>query len=323
MYLNTLFLDKIIIIIYIYMETYTLSRGLSINCPPIIIISSSAAGDSVTGKDISQLILGATGTLSYVSSNPSAIGVNYGQIGVYGSSQSGSATITVTDTVGGSVISTASIRVILKNTAEIFFTDPTVYSNNLIEITLTNPVTNYDLGALLLSASDQPFNFTISTPANPTDAASIATIDTSTGIITPVGPGNFTVTVTQQVKSDPNNLAYPFYRARTKTIDFKLNPIVVPPPPSADIKITSLTVNPTKIILNKLKKKLTKLIIASVEPNNATNQTLIWSSNKPKIIKVNSSGLVVGKKIGNATITCKTTDGSNISKNINVIFKPK
>ncbi len=52
---------------------------------------------------------------------------------------------------------------------------------------------------------------------------------------------------------------------------------------------------------------------ATVNPDNATNKTVTWSSSNESVATVNSTGLVTAKAAGSATITCKANDGSGVS----------
>ncbi len=52
---------------------------------------------------------------------------------------------------------------------------------------------------------------------------------------------------------------------------------------------------------------------ATVTPSNATNKTLRWTSSKPKVATVSQTGLLTAVSEGKTTITCQTTDGSNLS----------
>lgn len=55
-------------------------------------------------------------------------------------------------------------------------------------------------------------------------------------------------------------------------------------------------------------------IAGIISPSNATNQTLTWSSSDTSIANVTQEGKVtVGNNLGTATITAKTTDGTNLS----------
>ncbi|MDR2561337.1 MAG: Ig-like domain-containing protein [Holophagales bacterium] len=50
-------------------------------------------------------------------------------------------------------------------------------------------------------------------------------------------------------------------------------------------------------------------LLARVEPLNATNRKIVWSSDNTVIAEVNSRGTVTGRAAGTATITAKTEDG--------------
>lgn len=53
---------------------------------------------------------------------------------------------------------------------------------------------------------------------------------------------------------------------------------------------------------------------ATIAPENATNQKIIWSSSNEAVASVNEkSGIVKGKKAGKAKITATTVDGSKVS----------
>ena len=55
-------------------------------------------------------------------------------------------------------------------------------------------------------------------------------------------------------------------------------------------------------------------VSAIVEPTNATNRDLVWTSSDPSIATVDNKGVVTGKKPGTVTITAKTKDGKVVAK---------
>lgn len=57
-------------------------------------------------------------------------------------------------------------------------------------------------------------------------------------------------------------------------------------------------------------------ITASISPSNAYNKTLEWTSSNSYVASVNENGYVTAKHVGEATITCITTDGSNLSQSV-------
>ena len=68
----------------------------------------------------------------------------------------------------------------------------------------------------------------------------------------------------------------------------------------------------------KIGSNNTLQITATVKPENADDKSLTWSSSDDTIATVSNTGLVTPKKEGNVIITCKTNDGSNISKTCNI-----
>ena len=56
---------------------------------------------------------------------------------------------------------------------------------------------------------------------------------------------------------------------------------------------------------------------AIIMPSNSS-KTLKWSSSNSSVASVNNNGLVTGRNSGTATITCSTTDGSNLSASCTV-----
>lgn len=55
-----------------------------------------------------------------------------------------------------------------------------------------------------------------------------------------------------------------------------------------------------------------KKLSVTVLPYNANNKKLDWTSSNPAIVSVESDGTLKGISIGNAVITAKTTDGSDL-----------
>lgn len=79
----------------------------------------------------------------------------------------------------------------------------------------------------------------------------------------------------------------------------------------------SITVKPlavTSVALNKAEDNLqvgkTDTLIGTVAPTNATNKAIDWKSSDTSIAQVDAYGKVTGIKVGTATITATTLDGS-------------
>ena len=124
-------------------------------------------------------------------------------------------------------------------------------------------------------------NKTVNWSSNKPD---VAMVNAETGEVTAVAIGTATVTVTTQ---DGN---------KTASCTVTVTPVLV----------TSVTVQSTF----SLGFGETTTLIATILPENATNKTVNWSSNKPDVAMVNAeTGEVTAVAWGTATITVTTKDG--------------
>jgi uncharacterized protein YjdB/agmatine/peptidylarginine deiminase len=83
------------------------------------------------------------------------------------------------------------------------------------------------------------------------------------------------------------------------------------------VPVTGVTINPTTADLNV---QQTLQLTENVLPENATNQTVTWSTSNPAIATVSSTGLVTGVYPGNTIITVTTEDGGfTATSTINVM----
>lgn len=139
--------------------------------------------------------------------------------------------------------------------------------------------------ALTLSATVEPIN---ATNKNVTWSSSDETIATVlNGIVTPVAVGGpVTITATTE---DGNKTA-------TCTV------IVEAPAP---ISVTGVSLNESNVSVS-IGSTLT--LTATIEPSNATNKNVTWSSSDESVATV-SDGVVTSKAVGSATITVTTVDG--------------
>lgn len=74
-----------------------------------------------------------------------------------------------------------------------------------------------------------------------------------------------------------------------------------------DIAVTGVTVAPTTLTLAPA---ATGQLTATVQPTDATDQSVSWSSGTPATATVDSNGLVTAVATGTTVITVTTTDGS-------------
>lgn len=134
------------------------------------------------------------------------------------------------------------------------------------------------------NASNPALSYTSSDPT-------VVTVDAS-GKITAIGNGNATVTISSVSNPDV-----------TKEID-----VTVYTP------TTGIVVDDTPIII---KVGETKEVAASVQPNNAADQTLTYTTNNENVISINGN-TITGVAPGTAILTIETADG--IEKEIEVVI---
>lgn len=72
------------------------------------------------------------------------------------------------------------------------------------------------------------------------------------------------------------------------------------PTPSTDVAVSSVSLNKNTLTLEV---NASETLVATVNPSNATNKTVTWTSSEPTIASVTSNGLVKGLAGGRATIT--------------------
>lgn len=81
------------------------------------------------------------------------------------------------------------------------------------------------------------------------------------------------------------------------------------------IDVTNISVSP----INKtLKVNETYTLSATILPSNASDKSVIWTSSDSNICSVSSDGLIKGLKVGNATITAKTSNNLTATCNVTV-----
>lgn len=82
--------------------------------------------------------------------------------------------------------------------------------------------------------------------------------------------------------------------------------------------ITAITTNPASLSIFEGEKVV---LAATIAPANATYKTLKWTTSNAAVATVSQTGEVTSVAKGNATITLAATDGSDVSKTVQVEVK--
>ena len=157
------------------------------------------------------------------------------------------------------------------------------------------PVTDITVSSATLTVKEGE-SATISFTVSPSDASkdgitftssdtSVVTVDKN-GVVTAVGPGTATITITSK--------------------DGKVTATITVTVEAKTVAVTGISLDKTSITIGVGE---TQAIVANIEPSNATNKKVNWTSNDSSIASVDDEGNVTGKGVGNATIIATTADG--------------
>ena len=248
-------------------------------------ISVSVAGVSLDKTEI-VLVEGSNQTLTATVEPTNATNKNVtwssdheavatvDQNGTVTARRGGQATITVT-TADGSKTATCTVRV------RIQIGEP-VQSVGLNKTELALEVGKTGTLEAIVEPSDATNKNVTWSSSNP----EFATVDN--GVVTAVSAGEAIITVTTEDG------------AKTATCKVTVNaPQTVP--------VTGVTLDKAELTLEK---GSTGTLTATVAPQNATNNTVTWSSSNPEFVTV-ANGTVTAVSAGTATITVTTADGNH------------
>ena len=167
--------------------------------------------------------------------------------------------------------------------------------DNSSNITTSEP-TDKEIETSTISTSDEATPDEITTePSSPTTESS--TIESSTE-----PSSSTTESSTIESSTEPSSST-----TESSTIESSTEPTTTKP---TDIKVSSIKLNTKNHTMYSNQYVQLK---ATVLPNNAYNKSVTWKSSNSKIATVDKNGKVKALKVGNATITATSTDGSNVS----------
>ena len=183
--------------------------------------------------------------------------------------------------------------------------------DNLSNITTSEP-TDKEIETSTISTSDEATPDEITTePSSPTTESS--TIESSTE---PSSPTTESSTIESSTEPSSSTTESSTIESSTEpsssttessTIESSTEPTTTKP---TDIKVSSIKLNTKNHTMYSNQYVQLK---ATVLPNNAYNKSVTWKSSNSKIATVDKNGKVKALKVGNATITATSTDGSNVS----------
>ena len=131
----------------------------------------------------------------------------------------------------------------------------------------------------------------------------------------------FTFTLTDYT-DEANPVVLPYTTKEKKTLLPGLNKCI-----GIKIASTSFATPVTSITLNRNTLSLglglsATLTVENVEPADATDKTVTWSSSNESVATVDKDGKVTGIAVGEATITATANDGSGVSASCTVTVTP-
>jgi uncharacterized protein YjdB len=175
-----------------------------------------------------------------------------------------------------------------QNVAETFYIGPVKFNAVALVAGVTLDVVKKELNvgeSFFLTPTIQPANADNQDISWSTSDANVATVNTL-GQVTGIGSGTAIITVT----TDDGGY--------TATCEVTVLPVVV--------AVTGVTLDKTQL---GLYVDESETLVATIDPADATNKNVIWTSSDEDVATVNENGVVTAVSSGTATITVTTEDG--------------
>ena len=148
-----------------------------------------------------------------------------------------------------------------------------------------------------LSVTRNPNNEVVTWSSND---QSIATV-TSNGLVKALSVGNTTITASTPTSS--------------VTIKVYVSDGSVP-----DVKMNSLSFNPTSLSMETGSERTLNPLIS---PSDTTNKVVNYESNNTAVVTISENGDLTALNVGEARITARSTDGSNLSATVDITVTAK
>lgn len=246
----------------------------------VVTLTATISPDNASNTNIN---IGVSGASTHVTSTTHD--GNVWTINWKADANAGQAQITVT-TVDGSYSDTCTMSIIS-------VTPVTGVSLNKSSLSLDVNNTSQ------LTATVSPSNATNKSVSWTSSDNSVATVSSS-GLVTAVGAGTTTITVTTSSGG---------YTATCKVT-------VTTPVTGLALNTTSTSIHYSSI------SNITKTIVATITPSDASNKKVTWSSSNTDIVTVTQGGVIHGEALGTATITCKSVSNPSVSATCTVTVLP-
>ncbi len=262
--------------------------------PDNYIATGQKGALTVTAKPATSVTLNKTGTQWLVRGRTMALTATVEPADstdtvTWSSSDATIASVSSDGTVKGEKVGTATITATAGDKTASVIIKVYVPSSEIhvTGVTLNKTTEEVEVGRTVsLVATVTPDNATNKGVTWTTSDSTIATV--SGGVVTGVKEGTATITV----KTDDQGKT----ASATITVKAATTPVV---------NVTGVTLNPTS---GTISTGETFVLEATVEPENASNKNVTWTSSNPLVATVSDSGVVTGISAGTATITVKTVD---------------
>jgi uncharacterized protein YjdB len=210
----------------------------------------------------------------------------------WSSSNTSVATVSSSGVVSAKAAGTATIMVTTNDGGK-----KAACSVSVSAVTVSVTGVSLNKASLSMTVGDTQTLIATVTPSNATDKSvtwsssntSIATVSSS-GVVAAKAAGSATITVTT---ADGGKTA--------------ICPVTVN---AQTISVTSVSLDCGSLSMGV---GITKTLVATVTPFNATDKSVSWTSSNTTVATVSSSGMVTAKAAGSATITVTTNDGGKMA----------